>query len=114
MPAQPISPNQARALDGIAGIANDNLAEPQRHEAAARVLHAARELSGAPVRMTEPAHNGGVQIVETIAAGWDPRLVTALEFAEALPIPAIDALLGEAPRWARAMRARIQPGSAAA
>ncbi|TPG48162.1 hypothetical protein EAH89_22960 [Roseomonas nepalensis] len=104
---------ESRTLASLAEIANDNLAEPRRHEAAARVLNAAREVRGL---VGEAAREAG-QPVEAIAAGWDPRAVTALEFAETLPVPTLDGLLGDAPGWARAMRALIaaqEPGSAAA
>ncbi|MFC0384726.1 hypothetical protein [Muricoccus vinaceus] len=99
------------ALESLAGIANDNLPEPLRHEAAARILLAARQLRGL-VRATQDQ-----DVVDAVAAGWDPRAVTALEFAEGLPVRTLDSLLGNASRWARAMRALIEdprPGSAAA
>ncbi|WP_043828985.1 hypothetical protein [Muricoccus aerilatus] len=109
---------QTRALDSLAEIANDNLPEPLRHEVAARVLLAARQVSGLFAGAVRPrgADSRAEQVVESIAAGWDPRAVTALEFVETLPVRTLDGLLGHAPRWARAMRALIapQPGSAAA
>lgn len=106
---------KTRALESLAEIANDNLAEPLRHEAAARVLLVARQVRGLvaePPRASNTEH-----LVDAIAADWDPRAVTALEFAETLPVRTLDRLLGHAPRWARAMCALIQspePGSAAA
>ena len=107
-------PNRAMrdpALETLADIANDNLAEQLRHEAAARILVAARRVralvGGQP----------GEHLVDTLASGWDPRSVTALEYAEGLPVRVLDGLLGTAPRWARLMRELIdspEPGAAAA
>lgn len=113
IPATEMRARESQALASLAEIANDNLAEPRRHEAAARVLHAAREVRSL---VGEAAREAGNPI-EAIAAAWDPRAVTALEFAETMPVRALDGLLGQAPRWARAMRALIaaqEPGSAAA
>jgi hypothetical protein len=100
------------ALDALAEIANDNLAERLRHEAAARILVAARR-----IRARLGAGQRGEHLVDSLAAGWDPRSVTALEYAEGLPVRVLDGLLGAAPRWARAMRDLIDgaaPGAAAA
>ena len=107
---------QTRALESLAVIANDNLPEPLRHEAAARVLLAAHQVSGLLAEAARPRDARAEGVVEAIVAGWDPRAVTALEFAETLPIRTLDGLLGHAPRWARAMSALIapKPGSAAA
>ncbi|SHK09847.1 hypothetical protein SAMN02745194_04174 [Roseomonas rosea] len=98
------------ALDTLAEIANDNLAERLRHEAAARILVAARRVGD----LVGPRH--GEHLVDTLASGWDPRVVTALEYAEGLPVRVLDGMLGTAPRWARAMRDLIEspPGAAAA
>lgn len=99
------------ALDTLAEIANDNLAERLRHEAAARIIVAARRIRA--MLGARP----GEHLVDTLAAAWDPRAVTALEYAEGLPIRVLDGLLGAAPRWARAMSALIDapnPGAAAA
>jgi hypothetical protein len=55
--------------------------------------------------------------VDSLAAAWDPRALTALEYAESLPVRALDGLLRAAPRWAVAMRDRLgapEPGAAAA
>ena len=102
--------NKIPALDSLAGIANDNLPEPLRHEAAARILVAARQMHG----LVGEAR--GEHLVDAVAANWDPSAVTALEFAEGLPLRTLDGLLGNAPRWASAMRALVdaRPGSAAA
>ncbi|WP_209379842.1 hypothetical protein [Pararoseomonas baculiformis] len=99
------------ALETLADIANDNLAERLRHEAAARILVAARR-----IRALVGAHSGE-HLVDTLASDWDPRAVTAMEYAEDLPVRVLDGLLGAAPRWARAMRDLIEspePGAAAA
>ena len=118
IPAAEARASQTRALESLAEIANDNLPEPQRHEVAARVLLAARQVSGLVADAARPsgADTRAEQIVESIAAGWDPHAVTALEFVETLPVRTLDGLLGHTPRWARAMRALIspKPGSAAA
>ncbi|WP_424134478.1 hypothetical protein [Roseomonas chloroacetimidivorans] len=119
MPAQPGTDQSKRdpALEVLAEIANDNLAERLRHRAAARILVAARHV-GAMIAERGNAHQPvSEHLVDYLAAEWDPRTVTALEYAEMLPVRVLDGLLGAAPRWARAMRDRIDgqlPGAAAA
>ena len=90
--------------------------ESRRLEAAARILVAARRVRAlvgtefAPRAQAEPS-------VDNLAAAWDPRALTALEYAESLPVRALDGLLRAAPRWAVAMRDRLgapEPGAAAA
>jgi hypothetical protein len=108
---------QDSALAVLAEIANDNLAERLRHEAAARIITAARRIRMLVCDDRAPRHHAGEHFVDTLAASWDPRALTALEFAEMLPIRVLDGLLGAAPRWARAMRAAMDaqlPGAAAA
>ena len=108
------------ALDTLAEIANDNLAEQLRHEAAARILVAARRvraLIGAKAGDAAQRQRAGEYLVDTLASHWDPRAVTAREYAEGLPIRVLDGFLGAAPRWARAMRDLIDapsPDAAAA
>ena len=87
---------ESLALDTLAEIANDNLAERMRQEAAARILVTARRL--------RPLATTGEEAIEAPAANWDPAAVTALEFAEGLSPRALDNLLGAAPRWARRLR----------
>ena len=91
------------ALNALAEIANDNLAERLRQEAAAQILVAARRVR-VLVADLAPRGRAGSHLVDALAAGWDPRAVTALEYAEGLPVRVLDGLLGAAPRWARAMR----------
>lgn len=81
-------------LATLSGIANDNLAEGERQEVAARVLNAAR-------RVHEFLDTNGGGEVEVMAAAWDPTAVTAREFAEVLPPRDLDRLLVAAPLWAR-------------
>ena len=115
----PMGPDHVRqhaALEALAEIANDNLAERLRHEAAARILVAARRVRTLIREGHAPRHTSE-HLVDTLAAEWDPRAVTALEYAETLPIRLLDGLLGAAPRWARAMRDAMDaplPGAAAA
>jgi len=94
------------ALDTLAEIANDNLAERLRHESAARILTAACHLRARFGAQTE-------NLVDSLATAWDPRALTALEYAEGLPVRVLDGLLGAAPRWARAMRDLIPQDAAA-
>ena len=111
------------ALETLAVIANDNIAqagaaggndaEKLRYEAAARVLLAARRVH-LLVGAADAARPQAEPLVDSLAAGWDPRAVTALEYAESLPLRALDGLLRAAPRWARAMQDLIEPGAAAA
>ncbi|MCR0984712.1 hypothetical protein [Roseomonas populi] len=103
-------PDRDPALETLAEIANDNLADRMRHEAAARILVAARRVHALLDR------RGGEHLVDHLATGWDPRAVTALEYAETLPVRVLDGLLGAAPRWAQAMRDLVEapPSGAAA
>ncbi len=91
----PTAPNARNvALATLSDIANDNLRECARQEAAARVLLAAR-------RAADLLDGGADGEVEAIAADWDPRAVTAREFAEVLRPRDLDRLVLAAPRWAR-------------
>ncbi|WP_338661896.1 hypothetical protein VQH23_16900 [Pararoseomonas sp. SCSIO 73927] len=102
-------PDRDPALETLAEIANDNLAERMRHEAAARILVAARRIH------TMLDRRGGEHLVDSLASGWDPRSLTALEYAESMPVRVLDGLLAAAPRWARAMRDLVEtPASGAA
>jgi hypothetical protein len=99
------------ALEALAEIANDNMAERLRQEAAARIIVAARRVQALMRRssrvLTPPR---GESVVDTVAAGWDPKVVTAMEYAEILPPRVLDGLLGAAPRWARTMRILLDNG----
>lgn len=89
----------------LAEIAEGALPDRIRLEQAARVIVAARRAAllatqgmiAAP-SVTDPA----VQAVTEIARHWDAQAVTALEYAEALPVAALERLLRAAPGWAAA------------
>lgn len=114
------------ALQTLAEIANDNIAqaeiggsriERRRHEAAARILVAARGVQALIGGEAVPRLQATELTVDSLAAAWDPRAVTALEYAESLSVRVLDGLLRAAPRWAVAMRDLLgapQPGAAAA
>jgi hypothetical protein len=76
-------------LDALRGLAQGDLAERLRLDAAARILGTVR-------RMAED----GVPAPRA-ALDWDPTLTTAREQAEAMTPAQVDALLAEAPRWAK-------------
>ena len=101
-------PDRDPALETLAEIANDNLAERIRHEAAARILVAARRIHAMLDR------RGGEHLVDSLASGWDPHAVTALEYAEGMPVRVLDGLLAAAPRWAQAMRDLVEVPAAGA
>ena len=92
----------ARSLFDIAG---GNLADQARLEQAARVIVTARRAAtlGAAGALALPATtDAAVQAVTEIARHWDETAVTALEYAETLPIVALERLLRAAPGWAAA------------
>ncbi len=86
-----LSPSARRrlTLDALRGLAQGDLAERLRLDAAARILGTVR-------RMAED----GVAAPRA-ALDWNPTLVTAREQAEAMTPAQIDALLAEAPTWAK-------------
>lgn len=86
------SPNSLRhrALVAVGEIASGSGREI---EAAALVVSAARA--------SALAGEAGRGAVAEIAARWDPRALTATEFAEQLPVRELAALLAGAPGWAR-------------
>jgi len=98
------TPTLARA---IAEIAEGGLADRIRLETAARIVATARRAAAqAPLpaaAMADPA----VQAVTEIARHWDAGAVTALEYAETLPVAALERLLRAAPRWAAAFAPRM-------
>jgi hypothetical protein len=125
--AQDLPALETPALQTLAEIANDNIAqagsvggsgiESRRLEAAARILLAARRVRA--LVGTEPTIRAQASepSVDSLAAAWDPRALTALEYAESLPVRSLDGLLRAAPRWAVAMRDLLgphTPGAAAA
>lgn len=89
----------------LAEIAEGNLADRIRLEQAARVITAARraaDLAAAGTLRLPSAADPSVQAVTEIARHWDAAAVTALEYAETLPVVALDRLLRAAPAWAAA------------
>ncbi|WP_244407423.1 hypothetical protein [Roseomonas fluvialis] len=93
----------------LADIAEGGLAHRMRLEQAARVIVAARRAShlAAAGALALPATDPAVQAVTEIARHWDDTAVTALEYAEGLPVAALERLLRAAPSWAAA----FAPGS---
>lgn len=85
-----------RMRQALAEIADHGLAELMRRDAAVRLLVLARRL---PVSAAEtPA----VALVRRLAAGWDPSVMTAGEYAESLSVAELDGLLRAARAWAAA------------
>jgi hypothetical protein len=89
----------------LAEIAQGALSDRIRLEQAARVIVAARRAARlaqdgamAMPSVADPA----VQAVTEIARHWDDAAVTAVEYAESLPVAALERLLRAAPAWAAA------------
>ncbi|WP_198378592.1 hypothetical protein [Neoroseomonas rubea] len=100
----------------IAELAEGCLDDRIRLEQAARVIVTARRAARladagaiALPSVTDPA----VQAVTEIARHWDEAAVTALEYAEALPVAALERLLRAAPSWAAAFGPAVAPRLAA-
>jgi len=95
----PAAARRRLTLDALNALAQGDLAERLRLEAAARILSTTR-------RVAELAAAGGLahhaELPEA-ARAWDPAVMTAREFAEAMTPAAIDGLLTDAPRWAAAL-----------
>lgn len=90
----PPAARRAAITKALAALAQGDLAEEARLEAAARLLRTARRvLDLAQAALPLPAG----------MTGWDSRAVTAREYAEALPPAELDGLLAEGPRWAAAL-----------
>ena len=90
----------ARTLAAVAELATDVAGERMRCEEAARVLVLARRVAkAAPAE----ANDAASRAVAEIARHWDPRLMTALEYAEMLPSVVVDRLLRATPGWAAAV-----------
>jgi hypothetical protein len=88
----------------LADIAEGSLANRMRLEQAARVIVAARRASqlAATGALALPGTGAAVQAVTEIVRHWDDTAVTALEYAEGLPVAALERLLRAAPGWAAA------------
>jgi hypothetical protein len=86
-----LSPSARRrlTLDALRGLAQGDLAERLRLDAAARILGIVRRMAKDGI----PAPRA--------ALDWNPALVTAREQAEAMTPAQVDALLAEAPVWAK-------------
>jgi hypothetical protein len=89
----------------LADIAEGGLPDRIRLEQAARIIVTARRAAGlaavgalAVPSVADPA----VKAVTEIVRHWDAEAVTALEYAEALPVAALERLLRAAPAWAAA------------
>ncbi|MXP64600.1 hypothetical protein E0493_14705 [Roseomonas sp. M0104] len=90
----PPAARRQAVMKALAQLAQGQLAEEVRLEAAARLLRTAR---------------GALEMVDMVLpvpagmAGWDPRAITAREHVEGLPPAELDRLLAEGPRWAAAL-----------
>lgn len=81
----------------LSDLANSCPVERARLEAAARILTTAHRAAGLHL-----ASSDATRAVVEIMRHWDPKAVTALEYAEALPEAALDRLLRAGPAWAAA------------
>jgi len=89
----------------LAELAEGRLPERMRLEQAARVIVTARraaDLAAEGALALPVAALPALRAVAEIARNWDPAAVTAFEYAESLPVAAIDLLLRAAPDWAAA------------
>jgi hypothetical protein len=87
----------------LAEMAEGTLADRIRLEQAARVIVTARRAAAlvAAGAIAKPAAaDPAVRAVTEIARHWDAAAVTAREYAEALPVAALERLLRAAPAWA--------------
>jgi len=88
----------AQGLERILSELSDSCpVERARLEAAARVLVAAHRAASLHLPSSD-----ATRAVAEILRHWDPRAVTAMEYAETLPDAALDRLLRAAPAWAAA------------
>ena len=101
----------AQGLERIlSDLADTCPVERARLEAAARILNAARRASDLHLPASE-----ATRAVAEILRHWDAEALTALEYAETLPVAALDRLLRAAPAWAAAAhRALAKPDRHAA
>lgn len=100
------SRTQTAALNRtLSGLADGSLNDRLRLEEAARIIVAARRAAalaaGGAITLPSVA-NPAVQAVTEIARHWDETAVTAVEYAETLPVAALERLLRSAPAWAAA------------
>ncbi|MBB5690309.1 hypothetical protein GXW77_06855 [Roseomonas alkaliterrae] len=89
----------------LAELAEGRLPERIRLEQAARVIVTARrvaDLAAQGALALPSAALPAVRAVTEIARNWDPSALTAFEYAESLPVAAVDRLLRAAPDWAAA------------
>ncbi len=100
---------QAAALARtLSDLADGSLTDRIRLEHAARVIVAARRaaaLAAAGAITLPPLTDPAVKAVTEIARHWDETAVTAFEYAETLPVAALERLLRAAPGWAAAFSA---------
>jgi hypothetical protein len=88
----------AQGLERIlSDLADSCPVERARLEAASRVLTAARRAAGLHLPSSE-----ATRAVAEILRHWDAEALTALEYAESLPVAVLDRLLRAAPAWAAA------------
>lgn len=94
-----------RVLASLAELVAGGMAERMRRDAAARVLVTARQVmalaaagDGHGLRTTPPGRDA--RLVMGLAAAWNPGILTAAEFIEALAPAETDALLAAARPWA--------------
>ena len=92
----------------LADLAEGGLQDRIHLEQAARVILAARRaarLAEAGTLAQPSAADPAAQAVTEIARHWDETTLTALEYADTLPVAALDRLLRAAPAWAAAFTA---------
>ena len=94
-----------RVLASLAELVAGGMAERMRSDAAARVLVTARQVmalaaagDGHGLRTTPLGRDA--RLVMGLAAAWNPGILTAAEFIEALAPAETDALLAAARPWA--------------
>jgi len=105
----------ARAMTGLAELANGRFAERMRLDAAARLvvtIHRVLALRRAGMMADprpRPPQRRAVAEVERVAGEWNPASTTAREFVSELPPADVKALIELSPVWADAV-ARCNPG----
>lgn len=95
----PAAARRRLTLDALNLLAQGDLAERLRLEAAARILCTTRRTAELVATGELPSHAG----LPEAARAWNPAVTTAREFAEAMTPAEIDSLLAEAPRWAASL-----------
>jgi len=90
----------AQGLERIlADLADSCPVERARLDAASRILTAAHRAADLHLPSSE-----ATRAVAEILRHWDTEALTALEYAESLPVAVLDRLLRAAPAWAAAAR----------